>query len=166
MSKASWNKNPVICYQIKINVHSDRSLLSHTSFNYSQFYSHFPHKYPINTLIENSIFFNKYPINTSFGCLKKDFFNNLFNNQNSNNLFIFQSLENNLFCLFDCLFVCLENSAVQPNSEKLAVQPNHEKPGGPNFPSNKKIFLSSFGYNLLNKHVEHFDQQMKYLSLF
>ena len=42
----------------------------------------------------------------------------------------------------------------------LAVQPNHEKPGGPNSPTNIKLFLSSFEYNLLNKHVEHFDQQM------
>ena len=33
--------------------------------------------------------------------------------------------------------------------KNLAVQPNHEK-----------IFLSSFEYNLLNKHVEHLDQQM------
>ena len=76
------------------------------------------------------------------------FFNNLF----------FQSLENcfqsHYFLqtnLFDCLFVCLEN---------LAVQPNHEKPGGPNFPTNKKIFLSSFEYSFLNKHVKHLDQQM------
>ena len=33
--------------------------------------------------------------------------------------------------------------------QNLAVQPNHEK-----------ILLSSFEYNLLKKHVEHFDQQM------
>ena len=41
--------------------------------------------------------------------------------------------------------------------KNLAVQPNHEKPGGPNPPTNKKIILSSFEYDLLNKHV---DQQM------
>ena len=73
----------------------------------------------------------------------------------------FFSLENgNCFSLENRLENCLENLAVQPNSENLAVQPNHEKPGGPNFPTNKKIFLSSFEYNLLNKHVEHFDQQL------
>ena len=65
-------------------------------------------------------------------------------------------LENNCFSLENCL----ENLAVQPNSVNLAVQPNHEKPGGPNFPTNKKIFLSSFEYNLQNKPAEHFDQQM------
>ena len=54
-------------------------------------------------------------------------------------------------CLFVCLFVCLEN---------LAVQPNSEKPGSPNSPTNKKIFLSSFKYDLLNKHVKSSDQQM------
>ena len=98
--------------------------------------------------------------------LRSSFFNKIYSKViipwhilSFNNLF-FQSLENNLFCLFDCLFVCLENLAVQPNSENLAVQPNHEKPGGPNFPTNKKIFLSSFEYNFLNKHVEHLDQQM------
>ena len=53
------------------------------------------------------------------------------------------------------LEICLENCL-----ENLAVQPNHEKPGGPNFPTNKKIFLSSFEYNFLNKHVKHLDQQM------
>ena len=62
--------------------------------------------------------------------------------------------------LFDCLFVCLENLAVQPNSENLAVQPNSEKPGSPNSPTNKKIILSSFEYDLLNKHVTSYDQQM------
>ena len=64
-----------------------------------------------------------------FLLLQTNYFNNLF----------FQSPENNLFCLFDCLFVCLENLAVQPNSENLAVQPNSEKPGSPNPPNNKKL---------------------------
>ena len=74
--------------------------------------------------------------------------------------FFNQSPENNIFWLFDCLFVWLENLAVQPNSLKLAVQPKHEKPGGPNFPTNKKIFLGSFEYSFLNKHVKHLDKQM------
>ena len=40
------------------------------------------------------------------------------------------------------------------------VQPNFEKPGGPNPPTNKKIILSSFEYDLLNKHVKCSDLQM------
>ena len=59
--------------------------------------------------------------------------------------------------LFDCLFVCLEN---------LAVQPNSEKPGSPNSPTNKKIILSSFEYDLLNKHVTSYDKQMGVHSRF
>ena len=55
------------------------------------------------------------------------------------------------FFLFDCLFVCLEN---------LAVQPNSEKPESPNSPNNKKIYLSSVKYDWLNKHVKSSDQQM------
>ena len=50
-----------------------------------------------------------------------------------------------------CLFVCLENLAVQPNSEKL---------GSPNSPTNKKIFLNSLEHDLFNKHVKCSDQQM------
>ena len=90
------------------------------------------------------------------------------NNTSFNNCL--QSLENLNFCVclfwqtnyffFDCLFVCLENLAVQPNYENLAVQPNSEKPGSPNSPTNKKIFLSSFKYDLLNKHAKRSDQQM------
>ena len=38
-----------------------------------------------------------------------------------------------------------------------AVQPNHEKPGGPNPPTNKTILFNIFEYNLSNKHVMHFD---------
>ena len=42
------------------------------------------------------------------------------------------------------------------------MQPNFEKSGGPNQPNppNKKIYLSNFEYNLLNKHVEYSDQRM------
>ena len=83
-----------------------------------------------------------------------------FNNLNNLNNRFFQSPEKNIFCLFDCLFVCLEKLAVQPNSENLAVQPNPEKSGSPNPPTNKKYFLSSFKYDLLNKHVKCSDQQM------
>ena len=40
------------------------------------------------------------------------------------------------------------------------MQPNHEKPGGPNSPTSKKIFLNNVEYNLWNKHAEYIDQQM------
>ena len=56
------------------------------------------------------------------------------------------------------LFVCLGNLAVQPNYENLAVQPNSEGPGRANSPTNKKIFLSSIKYDLLNKHAKRSDQ--------
>ena len=46
------------------------------------------------------------------------------------------------------------------NATNLAVQPNFEKPGGPNTPTNKKIFLSNPEYNLLNKHVKYSDQHI------
>ena len=79
--------------------------------------------------------------------------NTSFTSSNNNNLFQTTNyfLQTNYFFLVDCLFVCLEN---------LAVQPNSEKPGSPNSPTNKKIFLSSFKYDLLNKHVKSSDQQM------
>ena len=87
-----------------------------------------------------------FPLNASF--------NNLFQTTN----YFLQT--NYFFLLVDCLLVCLENLAVQPNYENLAVQPNSEKPGRPNSPTNKKIFLSSFKYDLLNKHAKRSDQQM------
>ena len=40
------------------------------------------------------------------------------------------------------------------------MQPNFEKPGGPNPPTNKKIFLGNLEYNLLNKYVEYSDQHV------
>ena len=40
------------------------------------------------------------------------------------------------------------------------MQPNFEKPGSPSSPTNKKIIFSSFKYELLNKHVKCYDQQM------
>ena len=43
-----------------------------------------------------------------------------------------------LIGLIVCLFVCLGNLAVHPNSDNLAVWPNSEKPGSPNSPTNKK----------------------------
>ena len=41
----------------------------------------------------------------------------------------------------------------------LPLLPNSEESGEPN-PSNTKIYLSNFEYNLLNKHVEYSDQHM------
>ena len=43
----------------------------------------------------------------------------------------------------------------------VAVQPNSEKPGSPNSTTNKKKILSSFKYDLLNKHVKSSDQQVE-----
>ena len=40
------------------------------------------------------------------------------------------------------------------------MQPNFEKPGGPNLPTNQKLFLSNFEDNLLYKHVEYSDQHV------
>ena len=71
--------------------------------------------------------------NSNIICKSNDTsFNNLFQSH-----YFLQTnyvLQTNQF-LFDCLFVCLEN---------LAVQPNSEKPGSPNSHTNKKIFLSSY----------------------
>ena len=52
----------------------------------------------------------------SFQSFPKDLFNNHFNN-----LFFQNPEKNNLFCLSDCLFVCLENLAVQPNSNSFIL---------------------------------------------
>ena len=41
------------------------------------------------------------------------------------------------------------------------MQPNSEKSGSLNPPTNKKIFLSSLKYDLLNKHVKRSDHQME-----
>ena len=89
---------------------------------------------------------------TYFGTTKKIFFSERPKKDLFNILFFFtafprffnhfsEALENKNVCLF----VCLNN---------LAVQPNSEKPGSPISPTNKKIFLSSFDYDLLNKHVK------------
>ena len=40
------------------------------------------------------------------------------------------------------------------------MQPNHEKPGGPNPPTNKKIYLNKFENNLRSKYDKYFEQQM------
>ena len=97
-------------------------------------------------LVNETSYDNLEPISLSSSLLKffsTSFFNQLFLNE------YFQYLQTN------CLFVCLV-----PNSENLAVQPNPEKSGSPNPPTNKKIILSSFEYDLLNKHVKCSDLQM------
>ena len=69
---------------------------------------------------------------------------------------LFQSLENS-----NCVFVCLENLAVQPNSEKVNIlflgglMPACRPEGLP-----EGLQFCNFEYNLWGKHAENFDQQM------
>ena len=65
-----------------------------------------------------------------------------------------ESLENSI------LFSSKDNFFNNLSESIKTVQPNFEKPGGPNSPTNKKIFLNNFEYNQVDKQVEYFDQHM------
>ena len=59
-------------------------------------------------------------INSDVNLGSSSFFNNLLISERSKKDF-FNIPFNNLFQSLDCLFVCLENLAVQPNSEKVDI---------------------------------------------